>query len=77
MLPNLQKPAVFYKSHTYSDTSDRTTPAIGGMDVSNTVMVPNKLMLRLDSAAARGSVLSSTAVAIADELAPSVTPLVT
>lgn len=52
------------------------TLAIGGIDVNKTVMVPNKLMDRLDSAAARGSVRRSKAVAMADELAPSVTPRV-
>lgn len=50
---------------------------IGGTDVNATVIVPNKPILKLDSAAARGSETSKTAVAIADEFPPSVTPLVT
>lgn len=51
--------------------------AIGGIDVNNTVTVPNRLIDRLDNAAARGSVLRSNAVAMALELTPKVTPLVT
>jgi hypothetical protein len=50
---------------------------MGGIDVNKTVIVPKRLMERLDNAAARGSDLSSIAVAMADELAPRVTPLVT
>lgn len=52
------------------------TLAMGGMDVNKTVMVPNKLIDKLDSAAARGSVRKRRAVAMAEELAPSVTPRV-
>lgn len=62
---------------TYRPTSDLTAFAIGGIDVNKTVMVPNRLIDKLDSAAARGSVLRRRAVATAEELAPSVTPLVT
>jgi hypothetical protein len=40
-------------------------------------MIPNKLMDRLESAAARGSDSRRRAVAIALELPPNVTPLVT
>jgi hypothetical protein len=58
-------------------TNDRTTFDIVGMEVKSTVIVPNKLMERLDNAAALGSVLSSNAVAIAEEFAPRVTPRVT
>ena len=50
---------------------------IGGTEVSARVMIPNKLMLRLDNAAALGSETKSSAVAIAEEFAPNVTPLVT
>lgn len=49
----------------------------GGTEVSATVIVPNRLIDRLESAAARGSVTNNSAVAIADELPPKVTPLVT
>lgn len=64
--------------HTnYRPTSERTTAASGGMDVKMTVMVPERLIDKLDSAAARGSVRRSKAVANAPELAPRVTPLVT
>ncbi len=63
--------------HIYSPTNDRTRVAAGGIEVNSTVTVPNSVMDRLDSAAARGSVLSSSAVAMALELTPSVTPLVT
>lgn len=51
--------------------------AIGGMDVKRTVMVPNRLIDKLDNAAALGSDLSSRAVATAEEFAPRVTPRVT
>lgn len=50
---------------------------IGGIEVNARVIIPNKLMLKLDKAAALGSVTSKSAVAIAEELPPSVTPLVT
>jgi hypothetical protein len=50
---------------------------IGGTDVNANVMMPNKLILRLDRAAALGSDKSRSAVAMAEELAPRVTPLVT
>lgn len=50
---------------------------MGGTEVKTTVMMPNKLIDRLDSAAARGSDSSNNAVAIALEFPPSVTPLVT
>lgn len=45
--------------------------------MNSTVIVPKRLIERLDSAAALGSVRRSSAVATADELAPSVTPRVT
>jgi hypothetical protein len=61
----------------YNPTNDLTRVAAGGIDVNNTVTVPNSVMDKLDNAAARGSVLSNNAVAIALELTPSVTPLVT
>lgn len=48
----------------------------GGTLVNATVIVPSKPILRLENAAARGSVVSSNAVATADEFAPSVTPRV-
>ena len=50
---------------------------ITGTDVNARVMIPNKVILRLDSAAARGSETSNTAVAIAEEFPPRVTPRVT
>jgi hypothetical protein len=40
-------------------------------------MIPNKLILKLESAAALGSETRSSAVAIAEEFAPKATPLVT
>lgn len=58
-------------------TSDLTVFAIGGIDVKRTVIVPKRLIDRLDSAAARGSERRSSAVATAEELAPRVTPRVT
>ena len=61
----------------YKPTKDRTADVMGGMDVNSTVIVPKSPIERLDSAAARGSVFSRSAVAIADEFAPSVTPRVT
>lgn len=48
----------------------------GGTLVKATVMVPNSPMLKLEKAAALGSVVSNSAVATAEELAPSVTPRV-
>lgn len=61
----------------YNPTIDRTAVEIGGMEVNRTVMVPKRPIDRLDSAAALGSVLSRSAVAMADEFAPNVTPRVT
>ena len=58
-------------------TRARTTLTTGGTDVNATKTVPNRLIERLDSAAALGSELSSNAVAMADELPPKVTPRVT
>jgi len=48
----------------------------GGMEVNATMIVPNKLIDRLEKAAALGSEASSIAVPIADELPPRVTPRV-
>lgn len=50
---------------------------IGGTDVNPNVIIPNKLIDKLERAAARGSDNSRRAVAIALEFAPRVTPLVT
>jgi hypothetical protein len=50
---------------------------MGGMDVKRTVTVPNKIMERLERAAALGSVRRRRAVAMALELTPSVMPLAT
>lgn len=50
---------------------------MGGTDVNASVMIPNKLIDRLERAAARGSDTNNSAVAIAEEFPPSVTPLVT
>ncbi len=58
-------------------TSPTTTLTIGGTDVKATMTVPNKLIDKLASAAARGSETSSKAVAIAEELLPRATPRVT
>jgi len=49
----------------------------GGTELSERVMMPNRDIERLESAAARGSVTKSNAVAMADEFPPKVTPLVT
>lgn len=48
----------------------------GGTEVRATVIVPSNPMLKLEKAAARGSVVKSSAVATADEFAPSVIPRV-
>jgi hypothetical protein len=61
----------------YRSTNESIALTIAGTEVKAKVMIPNKLMLRLDSAAARGSETSKTAVAIAEEFPPNVTPLVT
>lgn len=61
----------------HSPTSVLTNVAAGGIEVKSTVMVPKRLMDRLDRAAARGSVRRSTAVPMALELMPWVTPRVT
>ena len=50
---------------------------MGGTEVNANMMIPNKLIERLDNAAARGSDVKRRAVAIADEFPPSVTPRVT
>lgn len=48
----------------------------GGTLVKATVMVPNRPILKLENAAALGSVVNSKAVATAEEFAPRVTPRV-
>ena len=53
------------------------TVANGGIEVKSTVTVPKRPIDKLLRAAARGSVLRRSAVAMALELMPSVTPLVT
>jgi hypothetical protein len=50
---------------------------MGGTDVNANVIIPNKLMDKLESAAARGSDNNRSAVAIALEFPPNVTPRVT
>jgi hypothetical protein len=60
-----------------SPTIALITVAMGGMDVKRTVTVPNKIMERLERAAALGSVRRRRAVAMALELTPSVMPLAT
>jgi hypothetical protein len=62
---------------SYMPTKDRMAFATGGIEVKSTVMVPKRLIDRLLRAAALGSVLRRSAVAMALELMPSVTPLVT
>lgn len=64
-------------SHHHKPTSDLTVFAIGGMDVKRTVIVPKRLIDKLDSAAALGSERRRSAVATAEEFAPRVTPRVT
>jgi hypothetical protein len=49
----------------------------GGIEVRATVIVPKRLIDKLDKAAARGSDTSRRAVAIAEEFPPNVTPRVT
>jgi hypothetical protein len=61
----------------HKSTKESIALTIGGTEVSAKVIIPNKLIERLDRAAALGSETSNSAVAIADEFAPSVTPLVT
>jgi len=61
----------------YKFTKESIALTITGTEVNARVMIPNKLILRLDKAAALGSDCSKTAVAMADEEPPSVTPLVT
>lgn len=48
----------------------------GGTLVRATVIVPSRPILKLEKAAALGSVVSNKAVATAEEFAPSVTPRV-
>lgn len=50
--------------------------ATAGTEVKATVIVPKSPMARLEKAAALGSVTRSKAVAMAEELPPSVTPRV-
>jgi len=65
----------FHLNH--NPTSAAIALTIGGTLVSASVMMPKRLMLRLLSAAARGSLTRRRAVAIAEEFPPNVTPLVT
>ncbi len=64
-------------SHGYIPTKESIALTIMGTDVKANVIIPNKVMLKLDRAAALGSDANKTAVAIAEELPPNVTPLVT
>lgn len=64
-------------SCVHNSTSEQTALAIGGTDVNPSVIIPKRLIDKLDSAAARGSDNSRSAVAIALEFPPNVTPLVT
>jgi hypothetical protein len=64
-------------NYIYKSTNESIARAIGGTDVRANVMIPNKLIDRLDSAAARGSVSKRSAVAMALEFPPNATPLVT
>jgi len=61
----------------HKSTSELIARTIGGTDVNANVIIPNKLIDRLESAAARGSDCSRSAVAIALEFPPNATPLVT
>lgn len=67
--------AVYFGAYKFTKESIALT--MTGTEVNARVMIPNKLMLRLDKAAALGSDCSKTAVAMADDEPPSVTPLVT
>jgi len=60
----------------YSPASCEAMRTNGGTEVKATMIVPNRLIDRLEKAAARGSDASSIAVPIADELPPRVTPRV-
>jgi len=62
---------------SYKSTKESTALTIGGTEVSASVIIPKRLIDKLDSAAALGSVTNNNAVAIADEFPPNVTPLVT
>jgi hypothetical protein len=61
---------------SYKPTIALIAVTIGGTEVNATVMIPKRAMDSDDNAAALGSETNSNAVAIAEELAPSVTPLV-
>jgi hypothetical protein len=65
------------KISIYKSTKASIARTIGGTEVNANVIIPNKLMDKLDNAAARGSDTNRRAVAMADELAPNATPLVT
>lgn len=58
-------------------TKESIARTIGGTVVNARVIIPNRLIERLLSAAALGSATNKSAVAMADEFAPRVTPLVT
>ena len=62
---------------THKPTKESIARTIGGTEVNANVIIPNKLIERLLKAAALGSDTNKSAVAMADEFAPSVTPLVT
>jgi hypothetical protein len=61
----------------HKSTKESIAFTIGGTEVKAKVIMPNKLILRLDKAAALGSDTSNSAVAIAEEFPPNVTPRVT
>lgn len=61
----------------YNPASALIACVTGGIEVKATVIVPKRLIDKLDKAAARGSDTSRRAVAIAEEFPPSVTPRVT
>jgi hypothetical protein len=63
--------------YRHKSTKESIAFTIGGTEVKAKVMMPNKLILKLDKAAALGSDTSNSAVAIAEEFPPNVTPRVT
>jgi hypothetical protein len=74
---SLRSISTFSTGSAHKSTNESIALTITGTDVKANVMIPKRLILRLESAAALGSDASKTAVAIAEEFPPRVTPLVT
>jgi len=67
---------IMFSRKSYAPASWDAMRTSGGIEVKATMIVPKRLIDKLEKAAARGSEASSIAVPIAEELPPRVTPRV-